>query len=108
MLKKENRIRHEKDFDRAFKSGRSFYGQILNIKKVANSLNKNRFGIVISNKISKKAVERNLLRRFIREEIKKYNSTDSIGFDYVIIVNRAFKEIIFTNVSDILKKYFQK
>lgn len=87
MLKKENRIRKKKDFDRAFKAGRSFFGKIIGLKVVVNDLEYSRFGIIISAKVSKKAVERNRIRRIIREEIKKVIQKINLGKDFVFIVN---------------------
>jgi len=86
MLKKENRISLTRDFDRSFKSGRSFYGKNLKIKAVDNNLNKNRFGILISSKVSKKAVIRNKYRRLLREIIKKELPKFLIGKDLIIVV----------------------
>jgi len=86
MLKQENRIRLNKEFDRAFKTGQSFYGKIVGIKKTVNKSDKNRFGILINTKVSKKAVERNKIRRNIREIIKNKLSTLTPGNDFVFIV----------------------
>lgn len=86
MLKKENRINKNKDFDRIFKTGQSFYGRILGIKVVNNELGLNRFGIMLSNKVSKKAVIRNRFKRQIREIIKNELILLKTGHDLVIIV----------------------
>ncbi|HZJ40713.1 MAG TPA: ribonuclease P protein component [Candidatus Saccharimonadales bacterium] len=86
MLKKENRIGLNKEFDRAFKAGQSFYGKILGIKCVPNDRINNRFGILINTKVSKKAVVRNKIRREIREIIKKRLESLKPGNDFVIIV----------------------
>jgi ribonuclease P protein component len=86
MLKKENRIGLNKEFDRAFKAGQSFYGKILGIKCVPNNQANNRFGILINTKVSKKAVIRNKIRREIREIIKARLEFLKPGNDFVIIV----------------------
>lgn len=86
MLKKTNRISRNKDFDRAFKAGRSFYSQILGIKAAKNERETNRLGILISVKVSKKAVTRNLFKRRIREIVKQELPKIKVGHDLVIIV----------------------
>ncbi len=86
MLKKQNRISNKKDFDRAFKAGQSFYGKIIGLKIVANDLTNNRFGIIVSAKVNKKAVERNRLRRIIREKVKEILNELVVGKDFVFIV----------------------
>jgi len=70
MFKKENILTKDKDFDKVFKKGRSNYDNLIGVKILVNDLNVNRVGIVIGKKVSKKAVERNRLKRMIRESIK--------------------------------------
>jgi ribonuclease P protein component len=98
MLKQENRIGLNKDFDRAFKAGQSFYSKIVGIKAVINQDNKNRFGILINTKVSKKAVIRNRIRRQIREIIKQNLDKIELGRNYVFIV---FPEILGKNSLEI-------
>ncbi|HPY08754.1 MAG: ribonuclease P protein component [Patescibacteria group bacterium] len=101
MLKKENRISLNKDFDRTFRSGKSFIGKNLKIKVVDNNLEKTRLGIIISAKVSKKAVVRNKYKRLIREIIKKELANISPNKDLVIVV---FKEILDKNSQEIEKE----
>ena len=56
MLKKINRLTKQKDFEKVFKNGQSVYDGKLGIKALANNLPENRYGIIISAKVSKKAV----------------------------------------------------
>ncbi|QQG52354.1 MAG: ribonuclease P protein component [Candidatus Falkowbacteria bacterium] len=98
MLRKENRIGLNKEFDRAFKLGQSFYGKILGIKCVPNNNDKNRFGILINTKVSKKAVVRNKIRREIREIIKARLESLKTGNDFVVIV---FPLILDKNIQEI-------
>ena len=98
MLKKNNRIRKNNDFDRAFKLGESFYGKIASFKVVDNGLPNSRLGILISSKISKKAVLRNKIRRQIRAIIDKDLPLLKPGKDLVIVVfplilGKSFQEI---------------
>lgn len=98
MLAKKNRLVKEKDFKETFRSGRSFFFKNLGIKAVKNKLEVNRYGIIISTKISKKAVERNKLKRQIRQIIKSLDKKTISGFDLIIItlpgvINRDYFEI---------------
>ncbi len=108
MLKKENRIRNKKDFDRAFKAGQSFYGKIVGLKVVVNNLTNNRFGIIISAKVSKKAVERNRLRRIIREKAKEVLYTITPGKDFVFIVHPEANKLEAQNIRLIIDKLLEK
>jgi len=87
-----------KEFDRAFKVGQSFYGQNFGIKVVSNNLSVTRLGILISTKVSKKAVIRNRLRRQIREIIRSELINLKSGQDVVIIV---FPQILDKNFLEI-------
>ena len=98
MLRKENRIRKDKEFDRVFKAGQSFYGKDLGLKLTKNDLNISRFGILINTKVSKKAVVRNKVKRQLRAIIERNISDISNGYDLVIIVfpqilDKKFQEI---------------
>ncbi len=60
-----------------------------------NNLTHNRIGLVVSKKVSKKAVVRNRLKRVIRENFRQKNNTELNGFD-IVVVGRS-KAAIFTN-----------
>jgi len=66
MLVKSHRLVKQKDFEKVFKQGRPYYTKFLGAMILANQLDFNRFGIVISSKVSKKATERNKLKRRIK------------------------------------------
>jgi ribonuclease P protein component len=87
MLVKRLRLVKEKDFKKIFKLGKSFYTKIFRTKVLANELDFNRYGIVISTKVSKKATERNKLKRQIRAVIKEFDKKLITGFDLVIVVS---------------------
>ncbi|NCF75381.1 MAG: ribonuclease P protein component [Xanthomonadaceae bacterium] len=108
MLLKKNRLQHRKDFDNAFKSSKGVFAKIIGIKFVVNNLENSRFGIIISNKISKKAVIRNKIKRQIREIIRLNLDNIKKGFDIVIItrigiVGKKYQEIE-KNILEIFKK----
>lgn len=69
-LAKKNILRRELDFDRVFKQGKAVKGSFLFIKYLRNNLATPRFGIIVSTKVSKKAVERNRIRRILAETIR--------------------------------------
>jgi ribonuclease P protein component len=98
MLKKENRITLKNDFDQVFKQGSSFYTKILGIKVLDNKKDNIRLGVIVSNKVSKKAVKRNQLKRIIRDFFYKNLDKLTSGKDIVVItlpeiVNKEKKEI---------------
>lgn len=83
------------DFDAVWKKGRSSYDKILGIKTLGNNLTNNRFGIMAGLKVSKLAVERNKIKRRIRETIQAEKKNLKNGFDIVITVLPAARGLDF-------------
>ncbi|HTW96376.1 MAG TPA: ribonuclease P protein component [Candidatus Methylomirabilis sp.] len=86
MLSRVNRLTRKKDFDAVWQKGRSSYDKIIGTKALANGLKVNRFGILVGLKFSKKAVERNKIKRRLREIIRAQAENFKTGFDVVITV----------------------
>jgi len=108
MLPKENRLKKKKDFEKLFKEGKSFREKFLVLRINENNLNKNRFGFIVSKKISKKAVTRNKIKRQLREIVREKINDFEKGFDVAILALsgielKSFKEISQV-LGDILKK----
>lgn len=92
MLEKKNRLSKNKEFDKVWQSGRSGFDGLLGVKMIPNKLELNRFGILVGLKVSKKAVERNYLKRILRETIRSLELSLKKGFDIVIICLPAARE----------------
>lgn len=99
MLKKRYRLTKDKDFERVFKQGSSAYVSSLGLKMAANSLGGPRFAILVSKKVSKKAVARNKIKRQIRNILREeYVPEINKNCDIVVIclptiINKTFEEI---------------
>jgi ribonuclease P protein component len=93
MLKKENRLTLKKDFDSTFKNAqKSAFGRLAGLKAVVNNLAVNRYGIIVSNRISKKATERNKIKRQIRSIAETCDKQILPGHDIVLIALPGIKE----------------
>lgn len=84
MLKKKHRLNKNKEFNRLFKLGLSGYSPRLGLKIMPNNLAYSRFAFLISKKVSKRAVVRNLLKRRLREIIR-LDWLKLAGYDVVLI-----------------------
>jgi ribonuclease P protein component len=98
MLKKELRIRKQKDFENVFDEGFYSADTFLTLKAVENKMPYSRFGFVVSKKVSKRAVERNRAKRLMSEAIRLTDEKIKSGFDIVFIsksgiVNKSMEEI---------------
>ncbi len=89
MLARRLRLVKEKDFKRIFKLGKSSYTKIFILKILANELDFNRYGFIISSNVSKKATERNKLKRQFRAAIKEIDNKLITGNDLIFIVSHA-------------------
>lgn len=86
MLPKINRIKKKKDFETIFRNSKSFKNNLFIFKIIKNNLGFNRFGFVVSQKVSKKATIRNKIRRRLAEILKAEARNTKIGTDMVFIV----------------------
>jgi len=98
MLPKKHRLTQDKDFKRIFKKGKFFIVKFINIRIVENNLDVSRFGFIISKKNFKKAVDRNKIKRRLRDTIHSRLEKIKPGFDVVVMIrkeigNKSFKEI---------------
>lgn len=84
MLPVINRLRSDDDFKRVFRNGRTLENQFFRVKFSKNQKNVNRFGFVVSNKLSKKATVRNTVKRRLRSICRPLTENSKNGFDIVI------------------------
>lgn len=93
MLPKVNRFTGKRNFDLALKKGKvvqslSFGLAVLKDDRTLPP----RFGFIISNKISKRAVDRNRIRRTLRGAVRENLLTAPPGFLFVILAKRNILE----------------
>jgi len=108
MFKKENRLTKQKDFDNVFQNGFSSFNKILGVKVAANHLDTNRFGVIVSTKISKKATDRNKLKRKLREILKTYSEDMEAGWDIAVVALPPARDKDFWELKNICGKHFRK
>jgi len=116
-LPKDMRLKGHRTFNYIHKNSIKYHGKLMTFKvarsnpeillshKITNTTNKFRVAIAISKKVSKKAVERNKLRRILQEwlliNIQKINNHKP----YWLLVNLKFGN--FYNDKNILLEEFQ-
>jgi ribonuclease P protein component len=103
MLKKQFRIRKQKEFDLIFKKGRKIKTRFLLIVFRENGLKSSRFAFIVSSKVSKKAVVRNKIKRRLREIIRLNFSKIRPGYDFIIVASPHAKEVDFHGLEQDLK-----
>lgn len=108
MLPKAQRLTRNKEFDFVFKGGKSHYSDFFGLKIKKNQLHLNRFGFIVSIKVSKKAVLRNRLKRQVRSVIREENKTLKQGFDCVFIFFPLILDKKFNEIRELIKTSFKK
>ena len=71
MLPRKNRLYKNKDFEAVFEKGKTFFGKGLVVKVLPQDLPTSRFGFIVSKKTARKAVQRNRIRRRLREIVRR-------------------------------------
>lgn len=85
MLPKKHRLRHEKDFARLSVKGRPLYGPFCILRAWKSGSVPSKIGFVASGKRFKTAVQRNRLRRRIREAVRTQISLVPDGYDMTFV-----------------------
>ena len=108
MLPKKNRLRKKDDFQKVYQKGFfSAFGDI-SLKKLPNNLSMTRIGFIVEKKIFKKAVERNRIKRILRDFFRKNIFKITPGLDVVIFYKSKDWEIDSKKITLDLEKLLKK
>ncbi len=102
MFKKSSRL-NTSEFKEVFDFGKTIKTPFYLIKIKTNKVGFSRYSVVVSKKISKKAVERNYLKRRFLNAIKESSIKLPIS-DYVFILNSGIKDIQYRELLNNLKE----
>ena len=101
-MKKTRMIKRRHEFKMLFSKGKIVYNKNLTFYYINNKLSINQLGIAVSNK-SGNAVERNRIKRLIRENYKTLEDKLSTGYNILFSVNKKC-EIEKINFYDVKKE----
>lgn len=97
MMPKELRLKSEKDIKRAAR-GSVVYGDALILRHIKTRNETSRFVTVVSSKVSKKAVVRNLIRRRLAAIFKKAEPIMLAKVDAMVSVKNNAKDLDFNQL----------
>ncbi|MBU1255868.1 MAG: ribonuclease P protein component [Patescibacteria group bacterium] len=86
MLPRKYKLKRDNNFKKVFKQGRYCQENFIRVKFLKNNLEFSRFAFVVGLKISKKAVQRNKIRRQLEKATQLVFNQIKINFDLVIMV----------------------
>jgi ribonuclease P protein component len=104
MLKKDNRIKSPVIFQKIFNQGKKKDNQYFKIIFCKNDKNISRFAVIVSTKVHRLAVERNFLKRKIKNILRELTTSLPQGFDTLIVVKKQCLDISFNEIKNQLKE----
>lgn len=108
MLPRSNKVTRKKEVEELAKKGRRCTSAFFIIKVLPNNTQHNRFVIVVSGKVHKKAVKRNKIRRQVREIIRTDLLQGSRGHDVMVVVKDTALEQTFAELRNDLSRTFKR
>jgi ribonuclease P protein component len=108
MLAKTHRLKRKKDLEKVFKEGKVFKEDFLILKVLKNNLGKARFSFIVSQKISKKAILRNKIKRRLSELVRLKLKKIREDIDVIIIALSGLEKKDFWETEEILNRAFLK
>ena len=106
-MKRQYRLRHNSDFRRVRQHGKSYASPIMVLAFLRNELNHNRFGFVVSKRLGK-AVQRNKIKRRMREAVRHRISQIKPGFDVILIARKQINRATMRDISQTLDYLLEK
>lgn len=108
MLPAAHRLKGDSNFTRIMKRGRSCYSPEVSIRVVQNGLSISRFAFVTSLKISKKSTVRNLVKRRMREIVRKELLNISKGLDVLISAKPGSEKLSYESLRSSILSTLEK
>ena len=100
MLTRTRRIVKEKEFTAVLGRGRFVPTPFFLLKYINNDRAYDRYGFVVSKKVSKKATERNKAKRRLRAIVQKNPYAAAEGRDIVFVVKRGMVSAQFNEIKN--------
>ncbi|MDF1562517.1 MAG: ribonuclease P protein component [Deltaproteobacteria bacterium] len=91
-LPRSARLRHRREFLEVQRRGRSVRTRYLVLLALPNGLGHRRLGVTVSTRVSKRAVDRNRIKRHLREAFRKERGCLPPSCDVVLIARGAALE----------------
>lgn len=101
-------LRKKSDFERVAKTGQPFFVAEFGFKIAKNNVFNNRYGIVISLLTDKKAVNRNKIRRQIKNIVQKNDKQIKKGYDLMFLTRENIKNLNFNQIKEKIAFLYKK
>ncbi len=108
MLPRKYKLKKDNDFKKVFKEGKYQQKEFIKIRFLKNNLDISRFAFMVGLKISKKASQRNKIRRRLEEIVQKQINQIKPGFDLVFMVSPAILEKDYQEIEEVVAGLLEK
>lgn len=108
MLNRKYKLKKNNDFKRVFNKGQYNQQGFLRMKFLKNELDVSRFAFMVGQKIAKKAVARNRIKRHLEEAVRLMCHQIKQGFDIIIMPSSAIAEKNYQEIQDNLLALFKQ
>ncbi len=106
-MKHADSLRRGLQFQQAWESGKAWSHPLLILRISANGTAKNRFGFVVGKKVGK-AVQRNRVKRWMREAFRHRAETISKGWDIILIARGRADKAEFKDIDAALASLLER
>ena len=108
-MKKTTMLKKNYEFRNVLTKGKRFRATYIEIYTKRNNLQENKLGIAISSKVAN-SVNRNRIKRLIRENYRLVEEKINTGYSFVILwnKNKNVEEANFNNIKNDISKFIEK
>ena len=101
------KLKNSWEFQRAYRKGTKYWNRYFVIYIRYNRSNHLRLGITVSKKVGK-SVQRNRVKRLIREAFRQLRAQVKVGYDIVVVGRTPACQLTFQETQNALAQLFQK
>ena len=106
-MRREYRLRRNSDFQQVRQNGKFYASPIMVLAFLRNELDYSRFGFVVSNRLGK-AVQRNKIKRRMREAARLRFPRIKPGFDLVFVARQPIRRASYAQIEQSLEYLLKK
>jgi ribonuclease P protein component len=106
-LPRSHRLVKPAEFAAAMKRGCRVRDELFSVFAIANNLSHGRLGLAVSKKVSPRAVDRNRIKRHVRESFRSHQE-NLTGLDVVVMANPGAKQSFPPALRDSLNQHWER